>query len=129
MSRAPTFSRSRGSVAVEYGLILPVLLFMVLGIMDVGRLLGPYPPLYRAAEAAARCGAIGSASCTTAGQTQSYAVTQAYGLTVPASAFAVSTSGCGLQVVATLPFNFVIPTFFDSTLGATTLSVAACYPT
>jgi Flp pilus assembly protein TadG len=129
MTRTSTPHRARGSVAVEYGLILPPLLFMVLGIMDVGRLLWTYTTLYRASEAAARCGAIASAACATASSTQSYAVTQAYGLTVTTAAFAVGTAGCGVQVTATLPFTFVIPKFFDSTLGTITLSTTACYPT
>jgi len=43
-----------GTVAIEYALILPVMLLFTLGIMDTGRLLWTYITLTRAVEAAAR---------------------------------------------------------------------------
>ena len=55
--------RSSGSVAVEYGLLLPALLLLVLGVMDVGRLLWTQATLDRAVEAAARCAAVNTISC------------------------------------------------------------------
>ncbi|MGA7974726.1 MAG: TadE/TadG family type IV pilus assembly protein, partial [Pseudolabrys sp.] len=51
-------NRRRGAVAIEYALILPALLLLVIGIIDTGRVLWTYTTLYRATEAAARCAAI-----------------------------------------------------------------------
>ncbi len=45
-------------MAVEYGIILPVLLMLMLGIIDTGRLIWTQTTLDRAVEAAARCGAV-----------------------------------------------------------------------
>ena len=49
-----------GSVAIEYGLILPVLLLFTFGLIDAGRLLWTNITLTRATEVAARCGAVGA---------------------------------------------------------------------
>ena len=46
-----------GASAIEYGIILPVFLAFLLGIMDTGRLLWTYNTLHRATDAAARCAA------------------------------------------------------------------------
>ena len=66
--RAGSLRSRRGSVAVEYAFILPVLLLFVLGIMDTGRLIWTYATLNRAAEAAARCASVDTATCGTVAQ-------------------------------------------------------------
>lgn len=123
-------SRTNGTVAIEYGFILPVLLLFTLGIMDAGRLLWTYMTLYRATEAAARCGAVNSTLCGTSGQIAAYAVTQAWGLTIASSAFTVTTPTCGVQVRGTYTFQFVIPWFSPiQPLGSANtihLSATAC---
>ncbi len=120
--QAPFICRRRGTVAIEYAIVLPVFLIMLLGIMDISRLLWTYTTLYRASEAAARCAAIKAASCTTFGATQAYAVTAAFGLNIPATAFSVSHPACGMQVTATFGFGFIFPR------RTVTLTATACYP-
>ena len=125
-------TRRRGTVAIEYAIILPVLLLFVLGVMDMGRLLWTYTTLHRATESAARCAAIKAASCTTFGATQNFAVAEAWGLIVNASAFTVSNQPCGVRVVANYTFGFVIPWLsavppFGAS-NSTLLTATACYP-
>lgn len=120
--------RSRGSVAVEYGLLLPALLLFVFGLIDCGRVFWTYATLYRATEAAARCGAVNTTVCGTPAQIQTYAVTQAFGLTIASSAFTASTVTCGVQVTASLPFSFVIPQLTALIPSTITLATTACYP-
>jgi Flp pilus assembly protein TadG len=117
----------RGSAAIEYALILPALLLFVIGIIDTGRLIWTYTTLSRAAEAAARCAAINTTECGTQAQIQSYAATQAWGLTINAAAFTVTTETCGIQVKGTYDFTFAIPAF-TTTFGTITLNATACYP-
>jgi Flp pilus assembly protein TadG len=115
----------RGTVAVEYALVLSALLIFVFGIMDVGRVLWSRTTLERAVEAAARCAAVNTAICGTAAQIQAYAATQAFGLTIASTAFTPTTATCGTHVTATLPFTFVIPWIATSGI---TLTATACYP-
>lgn len=117
--------RERGAVAVEYGIILPVFLVLVLGLMDTGRLLWTQTTLDRAVEAAARCGAVDTIQCGTAAQVQQYAVDQAYGLTIDASAFTVALQACGVNVTAEYPFRLVIPWLAQPQV---TLKASGCYP-
>ncbi|HXJ03224.1 MAG TPA: TadE family protein [Micropepsaceae bacterium] len=116
---------------MEYAFILPVLLLFVLGIMDTGRLIWTYTTLNRAAEAAARCAAVDTVTCGTVTATQSYAVTQAYGLNVDTTAFTPSTAACGARVAATYTFQFTIPWIGGAPYGtsnSTALTATACYP-
>lgn len=117
--------RNDGAVTIEYALILPVLLVMVLGIIDVGRLLWTQTTLERAVEAASRCAAINTTLCGTTAKIQNYAVTQAYGLTVTTSVFTVSTPVCGVTVQASFPFRLIVPWLARTSL---TLTATSCYP-
>ncbi len=111
----------RGATALEYGIILPVLLLLLLGIMDAGRLLWVYTTLYRSAEAAARCAAVNTTVCGTATQIQNDAAAQAWGMTVAPGVFSVSNPSCGVQVTASYSFKFYAPGF-----GSITLAPSAC---
>jgi Flp pilus assembly protein TadG len=123
---------ARGAVAVEFGFVFPALLVFVLGVMECGRMYWTYTTLYRATEAAARCGAVNADLCGTSSQIQSYAATQAYGLTIDSTAFTATTPTCGIQVTATLPFTLIIPFISvgvaSGSFNIITLSATACYP-
>lgn len=126
-NHARSGKRRRGAVAIEYALILPAVLLFVIGIIDTARLIWTYTTLYRAAEAAARCAAVNTTECGTAGQIQSYAASQAWGLKIDAGTFTVTTASCGIQVKGSYDFTFAIPAFTD-TLGTISLKATACYP-
>jgi Flp pilus assembly protein TadG len=118
-------SGSGGSVAIEYALVLPVLLVMVLGLIDVSRLLWNQTTLDRAVEASARCAAINATLCGTSVQIKDYAVTQAFGLKVTTAMFTVSKPACGQTVQASMPFQLIIPWLARTSL---TLTATSCYP-
>jgi Flp pilus assembly protein TadG len=101
----------------------------VLGLIDTGRLLWTYATLSHAVEASARCAAINTTLCGSASAVQSYAVTQAWGLSVPTTDFSLTGVSCGNQVTATMPFTFAVPSvLFGQALGTITLTATACYP-
>ena len=116
----------RGAVALEFALVLPALLLVLLGAMDVGRLLWTQTTLDRAVEAAARCASINTSVCGTNSAVQTYAAGQAFGLVIAAAAFTVTTPSCGVMVTATMPFVLIIPWIATSNI---TLGANACYPT
>lgn len=119
-------------MALEYGLLLPALIFLILGTMDVGRLIWTYTTLHRAVEASARCAAINSTLCGTANQIASRAVNEAWGLSVDQKTFTAQTQSCGAQVTANYPFSLLIPWLGgkDEQQPPSTimLTVSACYP-
>ncbi len=107
-----------GSTAAEFAFVAPVLILLLFGIMEYGRLLWTKNSLEYAVERAARCAAIyynKGTSCTDASATQSYAVSQVNGVTgaaVASAAFTVTYSGgpppTTACVSASLPFAFLV---------------------
>ena len=119
----------RGAAAIEFAIILPILLLCVLGIIEFGRAIWTQATLDYAVQAAARCYALGHgvalATCETTTQTQQYATTKAPGLTLPAAVFTVTLPPCGAQVAASLAFDFLVPALLPY---SQTLSATACFP-
>lgn len=118
-------SDRRGGAILEYALVLPVFLLIVVGIMQLGQMLWIQAALQHAVDMAARCASVNTVSCATAVQVEAYAATQAYGVAVPADTFTASTQPCGNQVVASYDFNTqtnLLP------YTAVSLSARACYP-
>ncbi len=118
------------SAAIEFSLVLPILLSFVFGIIEVGHLLWTLTALNMAVEDAARCVSISNVAsnngqpCGTQTLMQAYAVGRVWGLTVPVSTFTLSTPACGYQVTANYPFTPLvsyIPLSFN-------ISASACYP-
>ena len=124
---------SRGSVAIEYAIILPALLLFLLGLIDCGRLMWSNATLARAVDAASRCASVNVMTCGSTTAIQTYAASQAWGLGLAASAFTVTSATCGTQVDGTMNFAFVIPWFYAASHfgvnNAITLRAMACYPT
>lgn len=125
-------ARSRGATAVEFAIVLPVLMMFVLGLIDCGRLLWSYTTLAHAVEAATRCAAVNAVTCGTAAAIETYAASQAWGLGLTSAAFTVTAATCGTQVNGTFAFTFVIPWFYGTApfgaSNAMTLTAMACDP-
>ncbi len=113
----------RGTAALEYGIIAPVLFLFLLGTVDMGRLMWMYAGLYRGVEAAARCGAVNTNACATAAEIQAVAAGAVWGTAISSSVFSVSTTAsCGIQVTASYSFTFYTPG-----LSTITLAPSACF--
>jgi Flp pilus assembly protein TadG len=113
----------RGNTAVEFAFILPPLMLLLVGIMELGRGFWANAALTYAVEQAARCAAIDATSCGTASEVQSYAANQS-GATFSTTVFTVSTAACGKLVSASYPLTLAIP-FAPSSI---TLTAQSCYP-
>jgi len=122
-SRLSEFARDcNGAVAVEFLIILGPLLLLLLGIIDTGLVMLAETRINFAVEAAAKCGAISAAMCSSPSQTAAYGASLAGLPGLAASSFSVTTAGCGMSVTATYAYSGVV-------LPAVTLSAGACYPT
>ena len=114
-----------GSSAVELAIILSVFMSMLFGIFNIAVVLWTVGSLHYAAETAARCAAVGSASCTTATAIQTYALSQYSGVSLSTNPFSYSATGCGHTVTAYYTYSLVIPLAGTYPLQ---LSAAACSP-
>jgi Flp pilus assembly protein TadG len=114
-----------GNAAVEFALILPVFISLIVGVMEVGRILWIQNTLQQAVEAAARCATVNATTCGTASDVRVYAAAQTAGLGVPASAFAATTPACGNQVNATVQYDY-LTSFLP--MPALSITAQACFP-
>ena len=111
-----------GATAVEFALLLPVLVAMLLGLLSVGMLAFASNSLQFAAEDAARCAAVKTTVCTSAASTQAYALARYAGPKIT-PAFTYAQAACGHRVTATGVFDLgLVPQISRVTLNAT-----ACY--
>ena len=118
-------SRERGTAVIEFAILVPILLVCVLGLIEFGRAIWTQATLDHAVQAAARCAAVDPLTCGTVAQTQQYATTKTPGLSLPASVFTVTTPSCGVQVAASLAFDFLVPELLPY---SQTLNARACFP-
>lgn len=112
-----------GASAVEFAIILPMLLMLVFGVMEFGRALWTQNALHYSVEQAARCATVDTTTCGTASQIATYAAGLA-GTGFASSVFTATVVACGNLVSASFPIQLHIP-FLNYSL---TLTARSCYP-
>jgi Flp pilus assembly pilin Flp len=118
------FARGEGgSTAVEYALILPAFVSLIVGGVCAAQLAFAVNSLHYAVEDAARCAAVKTHVCTSASTTISYAQGRYSGPRI-APDFSYSASGCGHTVSATGRY----PIFLAAYTLDVPISATACYP-
>jgi Flp pilus assembly protein TadG len=124
LGAARKLSRARGgATAVEFAIVAPVLLMLLLGIMEGGRALWTQNALSFAVEQAARCASIDQNNCGSTTQVQSFAA-RVSGENFISSIFTVTAAACGNLVSASYPMQLNIP----YVSAAPTLTAESCYP-
>lgn len=112
-----------GAAAMEYGLVMPLLIMGILGAMWAGMLMFSASSLDLAVQAAARCMAVDADNCGSASATETYAQSQYKGPDISPT-FTAAPSGCGHTVTAQASFDLgILPGVADVPLSA-----SACYP-
>ena len=114
-----------GVAAVEMAILLPAFLTVLLGIVEFGRVFWTQTALQFAVEAAARCAAVDTTTCSGTSTTQTYAASQAFGLTIPSTDFSVTQPSCGNKVSIAYSFSFLVPALLPWTV---TLNAQSCHP-
>ena len=112
-----------GASAVEFALVLPVFLLLVLGAMSAATLGFSVASMNYAVEEAARCAAVKKAACLTPSDTATFATSKYVGPSV-SPVFTYTTAGCGNTVTGTATFSLNLVPAFHSV----PLSTSACYP-
>lgn len=122
----------RGAAAVEAAFALPLLVLMLTGLVEGGRLAWTRTSLEFAVQEAARQGALDLSRCTSGGadpcgalaNARNVAAAKASAAGVPASAFTVASDpACGVRVRAAHRFRFVAAGFVGA---APTLAAEVC---
>jgi Flp pilus assembly protein TadG len=128
---AATGPRDRGAAAVEFALLLPVLLLILFGIIDFGRALNAQITLTQAAREGARLAALGVPSATVITRAQT-AATGLSPVTVTVSSTCPVNAGTGVDAVVTVTytFSFITPVgafaaMFGTASFGTTLPLTA----
>lgn len=121
----------RGNAAVEAAFVLPLLLLMLLGFIELGRLAWTKSALDFAVQEAARCAAIARTPtdrCGDAAKTQQFAAVKVAPVGVPAAAFTVTLGQpCGVRVSASYLYRFLTVRMVAEALGgAPTLRASVC---
>ena len=110
MTRQPAKGRAsdRGSVAVEFALLLPMLLLIVFGIIDFGRALNAQITLTQAARVGARLAAVNQPNVVS--RTQAAAVgLSPVSVSVTSSCPSGAGQGVNATVVTSYSFSFITP--------------------
>ena len=126
MNFAGFFRDTKATTAVEFGITAPVFVMVIFGVLECGTLLWTKLGLQHGTQMAARCASINPGVCASSDDITAYAVQQAYGLTLPSSAFTASTASCGKRVNASYTYQFVSHYFGGPSV---TLTAQSCFPT
>lgn len=112
-----------GTAAVEFALVLPMFLILLIGGFFCAFMLFTAGGLHYAVERAARCAKVQTSVCSSTTATQDYALTQfsGYGVT---PVFVATSAACGQQVSGSASFGMNI---YVRTITIP-LTATACYP-
>ena len=98
---ARRFVRCRsGAAAVEAAFVLPVLLLLLLGILELGRVFQAQSSLNFAVQETARCASVRPDVCGTPEAASAYAAARIAATRIDASAFTLTDEACGKRVRA-----------------------------
>jgi Flp pilus assembly protein TadG len=109
-SRGSRKAADRGAAAVEFALCLPLLLLLVFGIIDFGRMLNAQITLTQAANEGARLAALGDPNGVVAARAQAAApALSGVSVTVTASCPPGAGPAADAEVTVDYTFSFITP--------------------
>ena len=111
-----------GGAAIEYALIMPALITLIVGGLCAGNLAFAVNSLHYAVQDAARCAAVKTTVCADGPSTVSYAAGRYSGPRISPT-FTSATVACGHMVTATAAYPIVLAV---ATINVP-VSAAACY--
>ena len=105
----------RGAAAVEFGIILPVLMLILFGIIEFGMIMFSREVITNASREGARAGIVQSATKPTTGQIQTVVTNYLTGTGINPATVTIAVAGAGLtapntlSVTVTYPYQFFAP--------------------
>lgn len=105
----------RGAAAVEFALLLPVLMLILFGIIEFGMIMYSREVITNASREGARAGIVQSTAKPTVGEIQTIVTNYLTGTGVDPNSVTTNVAGAGLTapntltVSVTYPYNFFVP--------------------
>jgi Flp pilus assembly protein TadG len=105
----------RGAAAVEFGIILPLLMLILFGIIEFGMIMYSREVITNASREGARTGIVQATVKPTTGEIQTVVTNYLTGTGVDPNAVTITIAGAGLtapntlNVTVTYPYNFFAP--------------------
>jgi Flp pilus assembly protein TadG len=131
----------RGVTALEFALVTPVLLLLMLATIEFGWLGWTISVLQESASLGARCLGVLNTSCATSGvasvtKTQQFVQSLAAGRGITLASSTITPRGsttCGAvsgfsTVSIAYSFQTIVPNYFNAFGTGSTLSITACFP-
>ena len=115
---------SRGTSAIEFAILGPVFIGLMIGTIYMCMLLFVVGSLHYAVEEAARCSSVKTTVCSDSPTTIAYARSNFNGSSIITPTFSYSTPACGHSVTASATYNLD----FGLANIAVPVSAAACFP-
>ena len=119
------FHDQAGGTIVEFALTAPLMLMLLFGIIESGRMVWTYQALQHGAQMAARCASVNTSLCGDSTQIASQASAAAWGISPDPSLIAGSEQACGRRVAIDYPYVFVGQT---GSSWSMTLHASSCFP-
>lgn len=114
----------RGATAVEFSLVLPIFIGLVVAMIYTGQLALSLSSMNYAVQEGARCAAVQTAVCPDTAATLAFTKAHYQGVVDPAPIFSYSTSSCGHAVTGTQTIAVLgMPQVLSVPISAT-----ACFP-
>lgn len=113
----------RGATAVEFALVAPAAVMLLVGIMSLSLLLFSVGNMHFAVEAAARCASAIPSVCSSPEAVVAYANSRYSGALIT-PVFTYSSAACGNQVSASITYTLDVGMFQQSV----PLSATSCFP-
>jgi Flp pilus assembly protein TadG len=98
----------RGGTLVEAALVFPVVLSVLFGLVEYGRLAWTVNTLNFAVQEAARCASVRPDVCGNAAATAAFASQRTTPLNLPARVFSVANAACGVRVEAAYNYPLTV---------------------
>ena len=112
-----------GATAVEFALIAPLAVMLLIGIMGVSLMLLSIGSMHFAVEAAARCASVNPTLCNSPAAIVVYAKSRYSGALI-APVFTYASVACGKQVGASITYTLDVGIYRQSV----PLSATSCFP-
>lgn len=113
----------RGATAVEFALVAPAAVMLLVGIMSLSLMLFSVGNMHFAVEAAARCASAIPSVCSSPAAVVAYANSRYSGALIT-PVFTYASAACGNQVSASITYTFDVGMFQQSV----PLSATSCFP-